>query len=79
MVRAKFWVQSCSRWGNQEKPGGGTVKLMPVYSADPKHENKSFWDATPQGEITLGISNVVAYDVFEQRLGKEFYVDFTPA
>jgi hypothetical protein len=50
-----------------------------VYSPDPKHENKAFWDATPQGEISLGISNPQAYAEFESRIGKEFYIDFTPA
>lgn len=77
MIRAKFWVSELRRWNNDEKTSGGTVKLLPVYSSDPKHENKSFWDATPQGEISLGISNPEAYHQFELAIGKEFYVDFT--
>ena len=79
MVRAKFWVTSVSRWQPADKPSGGTVKLLPVYSTDPNHENKQWWDATPNGEITLGISNPAGFAPFEANLGKEMYVDFTPA
>jgi len=78
-VRAKFWVSELKRWGNSDKPSGGNVKLLPVYSPDPGHENKAFWEATPQGEISLGISNPSAYAEFERNIGKEFYIDFVPA
>lgn len=71
MVRAKFKVDS-------KGPGeSGLVVLNPVYSTDPNHENKSFWDATPNGKIEMWISNPNAFKQFE--LGKEYYVDFTPA
>lgn len=71
MVRAKFYVSNVTPWGW----GGGEVFLVPVYSEDPNHENKSFWDATPSGEIRMGINNQKAFDQFE--LGKEYYIDFT--
>lgn len=67
-VRAKFKVI------NKE---GNMVKMLPVYSEDPNHENKKFWDATPSGDITMYITNPAAVDQFEA--GKEYYVDFTPA
>jgi hypothetical protein len=70
-VRAKFRVEL-------KDPGEqGNVTLRPVYSDDPNHENKSFWDATPAGEIQMWISNPAAFSQFE--LGKEYYIDFTPA
>lgn len=78
MVRAKFYVSEITRYGSQGKKqeNGGTVKLRPVYSDDPKHENKAFWNATPSGEITMGIKSDALKD-FE--LGQEYYVDFTIA
>ena len=78
-VRAKFWVQSVKRSQAQSAstPSGGEVELLPVYSTDPNHENKAFWEATPSGSIKLWISNPAAFAQFEAHLGKEFYVDFT--
>lgn len=54
-----------------------TIVLHPVYSDDPASENKTFWDASPSGEIQLGTVNPKAWERFE--LDKEYYVDFTPA
>lgn len=54
-----------------------TLTMSPVYSTDPNHENKAFWDASPGGSLTLNVVNKAASDQFE--LGKEYYVDFTPA
>lgn len=71
MTRAKFKVVS------KDPCETGAVTFAPVYSSDPKHENKSFWDATPSGTIQMWISNPAAFSQFE--LGKEYYVDFTPA
>lgn len=68
-VRAKF---RCVR---REYPGG--VKLSAVYSEDPEHENKKFWDATPSADLEMWISNPRAAEFFE--LGAEYYLDFTPA
>lgn len=51
-----------------------TIKLSPVYSPDPQHENKTFWEATPCGSIDLSTINMEAAEVFE--LGREYYVDF---
>ena len=54
-----------------------TVVLHPVYSDDPASENKVFWDATPSGEIRLGILNPSAWQAFD--LDGEYYVDFSKA
>lgn len=55
-----------------------TVKLSPVYSNnDPKHENSKFWAASPSGSFTLGTVNKAA--VAQLELGKEYYIDITPA
>lgn len=71
-VRAKFRVHNISRhdWGTE-------VFLSPVYSDDPKHENKRFWDSTPSGDLRMTIKNDAAAQLFEN--GKEYYLDFTPA
>ncbi|MHB9148335.1 MAG: hypothetical protein ACYC2U_08245 [Candidatus Amoebophilus sp.] len=71
MVRAKFVVET-------KDPGDfGNITLSPVYSTDPNHENKKFWDATPAGQIQMWIQNPEAFKHF--KLGKEYYVDFTLA
>jgi hypothetical protein len=55
-----------------------SLKFQPVYANnDPNHENSKFWDASPSGSLTLGTINPEAWSQFE--LGKEYYLDFTPA
>ena len=90
-VRAKFKVDSITRTrshvvvGREENgkaiygPGEvHTVELSPVYAnGDPNHENTKFWDASPSGSIKLGTVNAAAAAQVE--LGKEYYIDFTPA
>jgi hypothetical protein len=54
-----------------------SVKMSPVYSNEPGHENKAFWDATPSGSFEFGTVNKAAVDSLE--LGAEYYIDITPA
>lgn len=78
-VRAKFKVESYSTRLYQRSSGTDelrTINLTPVGS-DNSPENKEFWMWTPVGKIELGTINPGAWAQFE--LGKEFYVDFTPA
>jgi hypothetical protein len=75
MVRAKFRVVEIARrnhYGTGESQG---IKLLPV--AGESEENKKFFQATPSGSIDLQVVNAEAGNQFE--LGKEYYVDFTPA
>lgn len=91
-VRAKFKVDSYSTQLSQSKidPSKGwekenmqptelrSVVMSPVYANnDPNHENTKFWSATPSGRLELGTINPEAWKQFE--LGKEYYLDFTPA
>jgi hypothetical protein len=89
-VRAKFKVDRIERIqmsvpkvngeGKTEYVPGEvrTITLSPVYgNGDPKHENTKFWQASPSGIIQLGCANLAVAETFE--LGKEYYVDFTPA
>ncbi len=93
-VRAKFTVTSIERTphtaGYEKTPDGKddyakpiktelhTIKMAPVYANnDPNHENSKFWKASPSGELRLGTVNPEAVAQFE--LGKEYYVDFSPA
>lgn len=75
MVRAKFRVTKAEPFPAPST--GGELVLNPVYSEDPNHENKKFWDATPSGEIRMFINNQAAFEKFE--LDREYYVDFTKA
>lgn len=55
-----------------------TIKLSPVYgNNDPNHENTKFWEASPSGSFELGTINAAAAAIFE--LGKEYYIDISPA
>jgi hypothetical protein len=92
MVRAKFKVDSFNTSLHQRRkdPSGQwvpenietvemrTVRMSPVYgNGDPNHENTKFWNASPSGSIELGTINPEAWSKLE--LGKEYFVDFTPA
>ena len=74
-MRAKFHVTQISRqagWSGHKEIH--TVKLSPV--SGNSLENKSFYAATPGGEISLSCVPDVVGNNFN--IGQEFYVDFTP-
>lgn len=73
-VRAKFYVTSILHHhvGAPDKVCA-EVKLAPVYGDD----NKPWSEATPQGQLSMTITNPSAIDQFE--LGKAYFLDFTPA
>lgn len=76
-VRAKFRVQSVlNQTDAQNQPTGATIKLAPVYDADPTSENGQFFRWTPWGAIELGTVNPAAAEQF--KVGAEVFVDFTP-
>ena len=69
------WDQDANQ--STVKPGR-TIKMSPVYgNNDPKHENTKFWEATPGGSLELNVINASAAEIFE--VGKEYYLDLTPA
>lgn len=75
-VRAKFKVQNIERsLEYNSKKELQTINLNPVTDGSP--ENKEFYAYTPSGSIKLATVNAEAAAMFE--LGKEYYVDFTPA
>lgn len=55
------------------------VVMTPVMAqpGDDDHENSKFWQASPSGELWMQINNPAGAEVFE--IGREYYVDFTPA
>jgi len=71
-VRAKFFVSGI-HYAHVTQGVYSTVKMAPVYG----EANKPWSEATPQGEITMSITNPDAVDKFE--LGKAYFVDFSPA
>lgn len=55
-----------------------TITMAPVSANnDPKHENSKFWNSSPGGEFKLNCVNEAA--VAQLELGKEYYLDITPA
>lgn len=75
VVRAKVYVAELKR--QAYNPQGTTVVLRAATSGS--EENKKWAEATPQLELSMTIKNPLAADVFLNTLGKEFYIDFTPA
>jgi len=81
-VRAKFRVDGIERTRSSKYEGGKsipievqTIRMTPVCGDG--EENKKFFASTPWGEIKLGTVNAEAAKQFD--LGKEYFVDFTPA
>lgn len=76
-VRAKFICNSITHTKHWDKNKGlvATIKLNPVNGSN--DENKAFFDATPSGEISLGIIKEEVAKKFE--IGAEYYIDFTKA
>ena len=75
-VRAKFQCLSINHHhtGNPDAVQA-EVRLIPVYGNGEANKDWSKW--TPSGELKMMITNPSAIAQFE--LGKEYFVDFTPA
>lgn len=71
-TRAKFLCNSITQY-----TGGTKQAVLAAVTDNGDPENKAFWSATPNGQITIGVSNPAAAAVFE--VGKSYYVDFTEA
>lgn len=55
-----------------------TVRLNPVYPGpDASDEDKAFWTATPNGELSMVIDNPDAAEFFE--LGEDYFLTFERA
>lgn len=54
-----------------------TVVAQPVFGGKEDEANREWSKWTPSGEIRLTITNPAAYEMF--KLGKPYFVDFTPA
>lgn len=70
MVRAKF------RCDSKEQSGDGFyLRFSAVTCGSP--ENDNFFKWTPSGQLGMGTINEAAAAQFE--VGKEYFLDFTPA
>lgn len=74
-VRAKFKVRSIERSTWRAGVEVQTIVLLPVVSGS--EENKVFYEATPSGEIRLGVVKAEAAAAFQ--LEGEYYVTFERA
>lgn len=74
-VRAKVRIEEKTQraWGDDQHAVDVTMNV--VYRNS--EENERFFKATPSGKITLGGLKPETAALFE--IGKEYYVDFTPA
>jgi hypothetical protein len=75
-VRAKFKCHTIT-----EREGLERGQARPRRQAHPRHsgsdENKQFYAATPGGSVEIACANAEAAAQFV--IGREYYVDFTPA
>jgi hypothetical protein len=87
-VRAKIFVSSIEHQRNWRKEpgavGDAVVTFGFAYKADPNHENKAFWEATPSGTLQLRLSGKAgagAIAFFESMFARnaEMYLDFAEA
>lgn len=71
-MRAKFNVSNVKNesWGEE-------VELHAVYSNENNTEDNQFSQATPNGRLTMTISNPAAKGFLQP--GKSYYLDFTEA
>lgn len=72
--RCKF---VCDSIGKRNAGNGNIVyesEFSPVYSSDPNHENRKFWDASPNGSLKLGWLREGGFEP-----GKEYYLDISLA
>jgi hypothetical protein len=62
-VVAKFYCEGVKK----HDTGGSQILMRPDFPKDdnPDHPNKTFWDATPSGSLSMFITNQAAVDVFE--------------
>lgn len=67
MIRCKFVVHEVTKYQSGHK-----ITASPVYSNDPNHENKKFWDATPAGQFSVTVKNESLLAGFD--VGTEFYI-----
>lgn len=77
-IRAKFRVESIEDSADVDgRVFSRRITLRAVYSDDPAHENRAFWQATPTGFLDMSITNPAAFEQFER--GAEYYIDFERA
>lgn len=75
-VRAKFRVMAIEPAQNADPNNVfTTIRMIPVWEQD--GVNRAWSKATPSGELKISITNPDAIDRFD--LGKDYYLDFTPA
>lgn len=88
MMRCKLKLNEVRIAGTDPQSGAVTavgVKLGAVYESDekkrldPSNENALFGKYTPHGAFEATIYNEHLAPLLVKALGKEFYVDFTPA
>lgn len=73
-VRAKFRVTEKTQMSNGSEVTN-KIKLSPVVGGSP--ENEQFYRWTPGGSIELQVVSAAVGEALE--IGKEYYIDFTPA
>lgn len=71
-MRAKFQVSYITDYGYNLE-----ANLTAMYGGSTNKEDNEFSEATPNGKLTMTISNPAAKGFL--KVGKKYYIDFTEA
>ena len=77
-VLAKFMLTSHTHEGYGSNHHGHEFTFTPQY--DPKiPEDQRFNKASPSGKMTIQVDNPAVVEFWTTQVGRQFYLDFTPA
>ncbi|MBX4884027.1 hypothetical protein HJA90_10575 [Rhizobium bangladeshense] len=76
-MRAKMRVTEVNRFEQSDRVKMVAVARSSSYPADGSDEDNTYAKFTPQGELTLSITNPALLGKIQP--GTKFYLDFTPA
>jgi hypothetical protein len=73
----RVWSNKPGSLASDGSKASEQVLLSAVHSNDPNSENYSYSQATPNGQLTMSISNPEAFDFFEE--GAEYVLTIEKA
>lgn len=75
-VRAKFMLTKHihDAWSN-----GDSHEFVFTPQHDPERHNHSYPVVSPSGTMTIRVNNLPVIEFWKDKMGKQFYLDLTPA
>lgn len=80
LVKAKFMLTEHKHGGRGQTPDWHWHEFTFTPQYDPNlPEDQRFNKASPTGVLTIRVDNPSVVDFWKNQVGKQFYLDFTPA